>query len=467
MTSNFSRRCLRGLAAWLCAGLPLGAAAAPPPPNGVLYDLLGAPADWSISGNFRLRGEGIDNTFRPAPVATSTGALLLRTSLFAEYHPGPLHAGLEVIDSRVYFEGGRSAVSTSEVNAVELSQAYIGWRAPETLGIPGLTDITAGRFTMDDGSRRLIARNQFRNTVNAFTGVRAEWSDGPRYRVNLFWTMPQIRLPTDAEKLRENAAEFDLESTDQQFYGGSVTLGIPLEASLELYAYRLEESDRPDLPSRNRALTTPGARLFRAPQVGAIDWDLEGVYQTGHQRATTAPTDRKDLATDAYFYHLEAGYTLAAPWQPRVSVKYDQASGNGHDPNRYDRFDTLFGARVFDLGPTSFYGAIQRSNVRDVTARLEVTPNPRFDLQTSARALWLQTPTDSFAATGVRDRRGLSGTFAGYQIEWRARYWVMPKRLMLDGGMAFLLKGRFLTDAPNAPQDGDTTYAYLAAIFPF
>lgn len=455
------------LAALAPATWAAAARAVETPPNGPLYNLLGAPPDWSVSGTVRIRGEGIDNNFRPAPVDSSTGMLSTRTTLFAEYHPGPFRAGLELFDSRAYFEGPRSSVSTSEVNTFELGQAYIGWRDKTTFILPGTTDITAGRFTMDDGGRRLLARNQFRNTINSFTGLRAEWTDAAKDRLLLFWTMPQTRLPNDPEKIRENAADYDLETPDYQFFGGSITKSGILGGTAQIYSYWLQESDTPDLATRNRHLVTPGARLFRAPKPGHLDWDFDGAVQTGHQRATNSPADRRDLATDAYFFHLESGYTFKTPWEPRVFLQYDQASGNGRDRNRFDRFDTLFGARSFDFGPTSLYGALQRTNVRTFAARVLVNPTKRLDVQAAVRPIWLDSATDALATTSVRDRNGRSGTFAGTQLEWRARYWLKPKTIRLDGGMAFLIKDRFLTEAPNAPPADDTTYAWLDVIFAF
>lgn len=454
-----------------CVGLgtllTANALAAAPPPNGALYDLLGAPPDWSLSGAVRIRGEGIDNNFRPAPVAPATGMFSTRSTLFAEYHPGPFYAGLEVFDSRAYFEGGRSSVSTTEINTFELGQAFLGWRGPALLTLPGRIDVDAGRFTIDDGSRRLIERGIFRNTFNGFTGARLEWTDAARDRLFLFWTMPQARLPSSPEKLRENAAEFDLETPDVQFFGGSLTKAGVLGGTFEAHAYWLQENDRPDLPTRNRHLTTPGARLFRAPKPGQFDWDMEGAWQTGHQRATTSPTDRHDLATDAYFFHLQAGYTFAAPWQPRAVLKYDQASGNGRDRGRWDRFDSLYGARDFDFGPTSLYGALARSNIRDIVARLELTPSRRLKTEMTAREVWLESATDALGTTGVRDPTGRSGRLVGTQVEWHAGYWLAPGRVKLDTGLVFLLKEGFLRDAPNAPPTGDTTYAFMDLTFDF
>jgi hypothetical protein len=95
--------------------------------------------------------------------------------------------------------------------------------------------------------------------------------------------------------------------------------------------------------------------------------------------------------------------------------------------------------------------------------RFEVTPSPIWDAFVAYRSLFLANRTDSFALTGVRDRTGQSGNFAGHQVEGRLRYWVVPDAMMLETGAAYLFKGRFLRDAPNAPDTPDTAYAYLAA----
>lgn len=72
-----------------------------------------------------------------------------------------------------------------------------------------------------------------------------------------------------------------------------------------------------------------------------------------------------------------------------------------------------------------------------------------------------RSATDSFGGTGVRDARGASGEYAGTQIEGRVRYWIIPGAIRADAGAAWLNKGRFLKDAPNARDTGDTAYAYL------
>jgi hypothetical protein len=53
------------------------------------------------------------------------------------------------------------------------------------------------------------------------------------------------------------------------------------------------------------------------------------------------------------------------------------------------------------------------------------------------------------------------------QNEARARLSLVPELQRLEVGGAYLAKGRFLEDAPNAPATGDTRYVHmdLAASF--
>jgi hypothetical protein len=350
---------------------------------------------------------------------------------------------------------------------VELGQAYLGFDLNSALGAGTTSTITAGRFTMNDGSRRLIARNQYRNTINAFTGVRFDWQDSDKNKIRLFYVLPHTRLPADAQGIRDNAVEWDRESLNFAFYGGSFTKANAFGGTFEFYAYGLHEKDSASFPTKNRRLITPGIRLARAPKAGMLDWDFEGIYQFGKVRATTSPTDLRDLDVSAYFVHAELGKTFKLPWKPRIAVQYDRASGDSRNPNTYTRFDTLFGARRGEYGPTSLYGALQRANISAPGVRFEVTPDKRWDAFVAYRPMWLLTTADSFSTTGIKDASGHSGKFAGNQIEARVRYWVVPKIVRLDTGVAYLFKGRFLKDAPNAPDDGDTRYGYMDLTFTF
>lgn len=429
---------------------------------GPLAEALDAPDDLSISATVRARAEGIDGQFRPSP-ASADAMISLRTTLAIEYDAGPVRFGGELWDARAYGEGPNSSITTSDVNTLELVQAYAkvelgDWRKGAKGG-HGM--LTLGRQTMDVGSRRLVARNRFRQTTNGFTGANLEWTTHSGARLQAFWMMPQIRRPDDAQGLQDNRVKFDLETTRVQFFGAHATLPHVLGGTLESYGFRLAERDGDNRLTRNRRLWTVGARAFAKPAAGKWDHDIEGAWQFGTARRTTGAADVADLDVSAWFLHAEAGYTLKGRWKPRVAALFDAASGDGGKAGHYGRFDTLFGARRFDFGPTALYGALQRTNIISPGLRVEAAPDKRTDVMVSYRAMWLENPRDSFATTGVRDAKGISGRFAGHQAEMRARRWLVPDLLQAETGVAVLFKQGLLRDAPNAPATGNSVYGYF------
>src|SRR5690606_39633511 len=99
---------------------------------------------------------------------------------------------------------------------------------------------------------------------------------------------------------------------------------------------------------------------------------------------------------------------------------------SGDDPatiDRYERFDSLFGPRRAEFGPTDIYGPLGRENIVSAGLRASAKPHPLLDGYISWRANWLADDRDVFARTGVRDTEGQSGTFAGNQIDLRTRPW--------------------------------------------
>ena len=444
----------------IAAGGIVSAPAAAKP--GLLATVLGAPTDLTITATVRARAETISNQFRPNTAQIDT-IIAVRTTLAAEYDAGPVRFGGEVWDSRVYAEAANSSVGTTEVNTLEPIQAYakveLGDWAKGAVGGKGL--LTLGRFTMDVGSRRLAARSRFRNTTNAFTGANAEWTTAGGAHLFAFWTMPQIRRPEDRDGIQNNRVKFDLETTGVQFFGGHITVPDVLGGTFEAGLFRLAEQDSADRLTRNRRLWTPNLRLFARPTAGKWDHDLEAAYQFGKVRRSASASDLADADVSAWFVHAEAGYTFASGLRPRLSASFDEASGDGGAPGKFRRFDTLFGARRFDFGPTSLFGPIGRANIVTPGARVELAPDKRTDAMLGYRAIWAQNARDALSSTGVRDASGRSGSFAGHQIEARLRHWLVPDLLQAETGGAVLAKGPLLRNAPNAPNTGSTVYGYF------
>lgn len=410
----------------------------------------------TVTGAMRLRYEVIDGQAR-AGFNRSDDLVNLRTNILAEYRRDSVRVGVELFDSRVWGDNPGTPVTTNEVNVLEPVQAYAAADFDGVLGKGTRLTLTAGRMTLNLGSRRVVAADDYRNTTNGYTGLRADVVAPHGWKATFIYTLPQVRQPEDDAWIRAARIRLDRESFDLVLWGGQIararTIGA---ATAELTFFHLGERDSPDRPTRDRSLDTIGGRIIAEPRTGAFDYEVEAFYQTGHLSTSLAPTAARQ-SVRASFTHADLGYTFARAWKPRLSVEFDRASGD-KPGGAYGRFDTLFGMRRAELAPAGLYNAISRSNLTTQGIRFEAAPSKRLDWFAVYRAMWLASATDSFSSTGVRDASGRSGDFAGHQVEARVRYWIVPQRLRFEFDGVLLAKGRFLREAPNAPPGSWTRY---------
>jgi len=438
----------RTIALLLLAGLNSAALAAQEDKDGL-----------HVSGAVRLRYEAIDGQARTG-FNRSDDLVNLRTNVLAEYRHANLRAGVEVYDSRVWGDDSGTPVSTGEVNALEPVQAYVAADFADALGKGSNLALSAGRMTLNMGSRRLVAADDYRNTTSGYTGVRAQISAQGGWKADLAYMLPQYRLPDDSVGIRSARVKLDRESRDAVLWGGTLSKAAAIGPALaELSYFRFEERDSPRLATRNRSLDTFGGRLLSDPRAGGMDFEAEAFYQSGNVNASLSPVAPR-LDVSAGFLHLEAGYTFKHEWKPHLAAEFDLATGD-KSGGKYARFDTLFGMRRADLAPSGLYNAVGRANILAQGFRLEATPSKNLDWFVAYRALWLASDEDSFSTTGVRDPSGESGSFAGHQIEGRVRYWIVPSRLRFEFDGVMLAKGQFLRDAPNATPGRNTVYGSL------
>lgn len=352
----------------------------------------------TLSANTRLRYETIEGQPRVG-FHESDDLFNIRTIVTGEYRTGRLRLGAELYDSRVYGGDAGTPITTGEVNTLELVQAYVGFEVPDAFGPGTKLGLQAGRFTLNLGSRRLVAADDYRNTTNGYTGLRADLGLPDDLSATPIYALPQVRLPDNRPDLVDNRVKFDRESFDLVLWGGLVTKKLWKRGAVELSHYHLGERDTPKLATRDRSLDTLGLRFFRDPAGGRADFESETIYQFGSVRASLAPVATK-LDVSAWFTHAEAGYTFRHSWSPRVALEFDYASGDGRG-GKFGRFDTLFGMRRADLAPAGLYNAVGRANIVSTGLRVEATPSTRLDAFAAYRPLWLASRFDSFSTTGV------------------------------------------------------------------
>ena len=355
-------------------------------------------------------------------------------------------------DSRVHLDNSGDFVNTSTQNNYDILQLLVSATGTNVFGTGLRTDLHLGRLTMDFGSRRLIARNDFRNTTNAFDGIHWQLAEDMLWRIRAFFVEPVIR---DQVQLDEQSKRF-------MFWGIDVeTHHLPW---LRLNAYYFGLNDqRSSTISSQRTFSTFGLHLYKNAQKGQMDYEIETVGQTGQ---------RGNIKHFAHFQHLNLGYTFDFSWSPRLLFHYDYASGDRDSRDHHDStFDTLFGARRFEYTPTSTFGPFFRSNISSPGWRIIVTPAKGWKFQLKQRFWYLATQHGAFAGSGLHDTTGESGNYLGHDVELRAQ-WNINKNIEFDAAYDHWFKGNYFNRLPMStglPSGGekDTDYFYILTKFRF
>jgi hypothetical protein len=424
------------------------------------WRLSDASPDWlTLSAVERYRVEVMDNTFR----AVDPGFDQMTSSRFllaAEANVNRWFAGFEFQDSRAWWHDEKTPVGTADVNAAEFLQAYLGLRLGGVFAEDDQLTLQAGRMVISMGNKRIVARNGYRNTINGFTGGRLVWEGEGGAQLQAFYTLPMERLPDirDRQALRDNDVENDKSTANRVLWGAELSqVALTEETSGDLFLVGYRETDRPSLPVLKRQHYTLGFRAYDTR--GPWQWEIEAAWQWGESRATVLPSDTDDLDHRAALVHAEISRGLALSGSPRVFLKYDYASGDS-DPadGRMERFDTLFAARSRDFGLLGLYGPFFFSNLNSPALGVIFEPAPRVTVESFYRPARLAEKRDRFVGSGLADHSGASGDRLGQQFHVRLDWDVLPRRLSLMFGAAWLNKGRFLQDAPRAPDNGDTLY---------
>ncbi|WP_156255901.1 alginate export family protein [Sandarakinorhabdus oryzae] len=427
--------------------------------SGLVLAAPAAAADWfDLSGYQRSRIEAVSGDIRPG--GSEQSAFMLRTVVAARLGDGPVRLNAELWDVRAYAIAPGTRLGTGDVNALEPVVANVAADLrglARRLGPGGRATITAGRMIVNVGSRRVVAAEDYRNTISASTGLRLDLGNR-QWGGSLLWIMPQQRLPDGPARVRRNAVVLDRENLDVTLWGADLVRhlhGLDLEAS----AFHFAEHDQPGLASRDRQLTTASLRLLKPRNAGQWDGEVEAAWQWGAaSRSISAAAPRLPVA--AWFVHADLGHSWAGPWSPRLSLVADMVSGD-RPGDTIRRFDPLFGIRQPDFAPGSLYALIGRTNVMAVGVRGDMA-NKRSDASISVKPMWAQSRTDQFSQSGARDPAGLSGRFAGWEMSSRVRHWLVKDRLRVEADGVLMLRRGLLRNAPGLPAGDQIAYGSLS-----
>jgi hypothetical protein len=391
--------------------------------------------DWlDIGLDYRFRYESRDNDFR-RPRDTIDEPILLRTRGFVAIKDilDPLRFTLEVEDARRNHSQFTREFDTRDINHAEPIQAYLELFFKETplgkddLGNNRPISIKAGRHAFEYTDRRLLARNEWRNTTNNFQGVRTTIGQQINdWQLDLLALKPVQRFTNQLDEV-DHAQNFYGVIGDWRRWSEYVTL--------QPYYYLLKQegdevkydtNGRTAAPNTriDREIHTAGLRAYSVIGKTGWDYDVSFVKQWGHQdRLDSKGTFVAELDHNAYAYNAEIGYSFKHLWKPRLSAFYGFASGD-KDPNdgKNHRFERLFGfAR-----PWSNDDYFQMENISAPKVRTEFEPQLEWlpGLKVDAGYSWyrLDSDKDRWGGAGLRDNTGRSGKDVGEEFDVRLRF---------------------------------------------
>jgi hypothetical protein len=388
----------------------------------------------------RTRYEQLTNPFRGNTSETERH-FPLRTRLQLEIGETtrPVRFLIEFQDSRVLYREETLSSVSSNINKHDIQQAHLEFNPGNFLSGRAKSQILIGRFTMDLGKRRLVARNKMRNTTNAFDGISWTLAGDWQWRMRTFFTRPAAINPEE------------LDASSRRYFWG-VYFDSKQYPDFLIDVYYFGVHDPVNAASRQR-LSTIGGRLYKLPIPGSTDYELESSFQFGKNGT-------QDHA--AWLYHGELGFSFDTAFTPRVSVFHDYASGDS-DPNddRSGRFNTLYGARSFEYPPTGIYGPIYRSNINAPGIRIEMNPSGNLRIAAAFRILRLAQAKDAWVGSGLQDKSGNSGKSLGQNFDLNIQ-WKASRRLTIESGCARFFKGFYLKSLLEDPAVQDSTFFYIS-----
>ncbi len=441
------------------------------------YDAL-ADIDWlDIGFEYRARFEHRDNDFR-RNAQNIDEPLLLRSRAYVGLKNvlDPFRFAIEVQDSRRNHGDYDRAYDTRDVNQADFLQAYLELYYKESIfGKDDLGNnrpfwVRAGRHAWEAGDRRLIARNEWRNTTNTFQGVRANIGEKKND-----WQL-EFHAVQPVQRFTKRLDEVD---HSQNFYGviGNWRRWSQFMTIEPSYFLLKQDGDRVEYDSNglpaalntqiNREIHTGGLRVYGVIPGTQFDYDASYIKQWGHQdQKNAAGRVTAELDHDAYAYNAEIGYSFKHPWKPRFSAFYGVASGDKNPTDgKNQRFERLFGfAR-----PWSNDDYIQMENIRSPKIRLEFEPKLSWleNVKVDTGFSWyrLDSATDRWnAGANLRDTTGNSGRDLGKEFDLRVRF-PLNQYASLNLGYAYFWGGDFVKDtsrrvAGQADRDTDSEFLY-------
>jgi hypothetical protein len=364
----------------------------------------GEPAWYlGLGGELRERFEGNYDPDFGIGGASPDSHLLQRATVLADLHLGErVRFFAEGVSGLM--EGESQSAPRVQQDPVDLAYAFLDI-VPYLNGGESLT-LRAGRFGLNLGSSRLVATRAAAPSPNIpfrFDGFEAHYAASP-WDVTAFLTQPA-----------HDSGGFSGENHATTFWGLYLTRWFEHSHSSGIDLYYLGiYNERATYASgtADEHRHSFGLRVFG--QRGQWDWNEEDVIQTG------SFGNNSILAWTA---SLDAGYTWAAMWQPRLGLKAAAISGSGStDGGTQETFDALY--------PNPDYindaSVLRPANFLDVHPNIAVNPARNISANGGADIFWrysrndaVYSPSGYIAIPALHNQSAYIATALDVNLQWR------------------------------------------------
>lgn len=395
--------------------------------------------DVTFSGQYRLRGEFIDNTDFDETANDTTDFWTQRVRLTANAKAtDDVSAKITLQDTRQWGAEGTTSVGSPGVSGpqltdagttvnsnVDVHEAYLN--VSNIFGTP--VSLRAGRQELSYGDERLIGSFGWSNNGRAFDAFKLMYNNDA-VSVDLF---------------SATIAETGTVNDDTYLHGVYATLKqlIP-NNTLDVYVFDLTSG-----VSTADTTYTIGARLKGA--AAGVDYTVELPYQFGD--------DSTGVDISAWAFAAKVGYTLPTPMKIRVGAEYDLATGQDPDETDVTVFSNLFPTNHAHFGIADVTGANQWSNIQAWSVNASVDLNEKTRLYV---AYWDFSQDEIAAiANSSFDPVGNNSDELGSEIDLIATY-KYNNNLSIEAGASRFFAG---DAAGTDPDDRDWAYLQFTANF--
>ncbi|AAR34131.2 alginate export family protein [Geobacter sulfurreducens] len=393
----------------------------------------------SLGGDARLRYEYFNNANWGRGPQDNDGYLLQRYLV---------HADLRLTDAARLFaqlqssleEGRSGGPRPTDEDQLDLHQLFVD--ATPAVGDTRPLTVRVGRQELTFGSSRLVSVRESPNNRRSFDGVR------------IIGRVAGMRLDAFATRPVETKPHvFDNRSDDAQaFWGAYGVAPLPVlpGGSIDLYYLGLyRRGARFDQGRARETRHAGGTRIWGA--AGAWDYNAEFVFQwgsfgNGRIRAWTAASD--------------TGYTLRnAPWQPRLGLRANIASGDS-DPT--DRTLGTFNPFYPKGNYFSEAGLMGPANLMNLHPEITVKPARNLSMRLDWDVIWRHSRHDGIYANSLSVvRSGTTGgsRSVGSQLQCQVD-WQVDRHLLLTANYSRFFAGPFIRESgPGKDVDYVGTWA--------